>query len=110
MRIDTHQEGVMKLSPAEFPTWHEMRFRPATPEHMHMTLTDEAQGCRGEFGHHYWGEHHPSFTTHLKGYVWLPGIRAYEVPRSMQNDIFTDKYGKVYMRVITDETLVPAWA
>ena len=97
------------ISPRQYPTWHEASFRPATPEHMYLMLQDEAGGCRGEFGHHYWGEHHPSFNTHLVGFVWLPGISMYEVPRNMRGDTIVDENGMVFLRAIVDETLVPAW-
>jgi hypothetical protein len=97
------------LSPAEYPTWHEISFKPATPEHMHLVLTDEGKGCQGEFGHHYWGEHHPSFTTHLIGFVWLPDINQDEVPRSMYDNTVVGEYGRIYLRAIIDESVVPAW-
>jgi hypothetical protein len=113
VRHGPHQKGDVKLawlSPSQYPTWHEFSFRPATPEHMHLLLTDEAKGSHGEFGHHYWSDHHPSFTTSSVGFVLLPNIAEDDVPDTMLHEnIVVDQYGKVYLRATVDESVVPTW-
>lgn len=117
MWVDSHQEFVMDpfemfLPPAQYPTWHERAFSPGTPQSMWFTLQEEAAGCRGEFGHTFWGEHHPAYTTNLMGYVWLPGIKMHEVPGHMrQNAVIDYRDGRVFLRAIVDSRMgAPAWA
>jgi hypothetical protein len=102
----------MWLPPAQYPTWHERAYFPGTPEAMHMLLKDEAEGCKGEFGHNFWGEHHPSFTSWMTGYVWLPGIQMYEVPLYLRRDTVLDyRDGRVFLKAAVDSSMgAPAWA
>lgn len=99
------------IPPAQFPTWHERAFAPATPQSMWFTLQDEAKGCRGEFGHVYWGEHHPAYTDNLMGYVWLPGIEFQQMPMHMRRNAVIDyRDGKVFLRAVVDSSMdAPAW-
>jgi hypothetical protein len=115
MRTDPHQELVMDpfemfLPPAQYPTWHERAFFPGTPEAMHMLLEDE-HGARGEFGHTFWGEHHPAFTSWMTGYVWLPGIKMHEVPGYIRPDTVLDyRDGRVFLKAAVDPSMgAPEW-
>jgi hypothetical protein len=92
--------------PAQFPTWHERSFVPATPQSMWFILQDEAKGCQGEFGHTYWGEHHSAFTDNLMGYVWLPGVEFQELPGHLRSKCVIDyRDGKVFLRAIVDSRI-----
>jgi hypothetical protein len=88
--------------PMDLPSWHERSYVPGTPYSMHDVMSFE-HGCYGEFGHHYWAELHPFYNEELKGYVWLPGVKLYEVPQYMRNDTFADKHGRVFLRTIVDD-------
>jgi hypothetical protein len=102
----------MWLAPAEYPTWHERAYVPGTPESMHMVLEDEAEGSHGEFGHTFWGEHHPSYTSWMTGYVLLPGIKMHEVPGYIRGDTVIDmRDGSVFLKAAVDSSMgAPSWA
>lgn len=96
----------MWLPPAQYPTWHERAYVPGTPESMWMTLQDEAEGCHGEFGHTFWAEYHPSYTSWLMGYVLLPGIKYSEVPGYMRRDAVIDyRDGRVFLKAAVDSSM-----
>lgn len=107
---------TMWIPPAQYPTWHERAYDPGTPEAMYHLLDNEAlalrtgTGIHGEFGHTYWAEQHPYYTTKMKGYVWLPGIQMYEVPGDIRRNCALDyRDGKVFLCAVVDENMVPSW-
>jgi hypothetical protein len=74
------------------PTLMDVMEWPATPQQMHAQLALEAVAmAQGNFNEH-----------GIEGYLFLPDVRAYEVPPSMRWAMRLGPDGEVVMR-ITDE-------